>query len=114
MGAVVALVDWEYLASGDVGPAGDDDSGGSASWVDHTVLAGLGMGHVMGDHCADGGVDPDHPKLGADSWLIVEPWLDARSDNSSRLAGVNRLTGLDRSSTNGSRLAGVVRLIGMG
>jgi hypothetical protein len=89
VGAIVVLADWENLASGDVGPAGVDNSGGSASWVDHTVLAGLGVGHVMGDHCADGGVDPDHLKLGVDSWLDVEPWLDVRSDNSSRLAGVN-------------------------
>lgn len=75
------------------------------------MLAGLSVGHVVGDYCTDRGVEPVYPKLGVDLRLVTEPWLDARIDNSSQLTGVNQLTGRDRSITDGSRLAGVTRLI---
>ena len=77
LGVTNVLADWENLANGDVGPAGDDDHGGGAgSWDGHAVLAGLGVGHVVGHHCADGGFKPVHPKLGVNPWLVAEPWLD--------------------------------------
>jgi hypothetical protein len=78
LGVINVLADWESLANGDVGPVGNDDHmGGAGSWGSHAVLAGLSVGHVVGDHCADGGVEPVYPKLRVDPWLVTEPWLDA-------------------------------------